>query len=293
MPEQISRSSPDSVVNMAGIAEKQSHLNRSTRGQWHLYASHRQQLERLLVPASPGGRICILGAGNCNDLDLRWLTEVYREVQLVDIDPDALARAAKFQKVQASAKIQLRGGIDLTGLSDRLGAWAKNPPEHSEIQTALQLAAQSPAKLAAELNGPFDVVLSPCVLSQLLTPLRDTVGEAHKGFLPMLSAIRARHFRLMLELLAPSGRGVFACDLFSNATFTDLARISHDQLPSLMRTMLNDRKFYTGLDPASMTAVLTRDPAVSATDDIRLTHPWLWHLGLSKCYLVYGITFRK
>ena len=67
------------------IVDKQSQLNRSTRGQWNLYASHRQELERLLVPARPGGRICVLGAGNLQvDLDLQWLTQVYREVHLVE-----------------------------------------------------------------------------------------------------------------------------------------------------------------------------------------------------------------
>src|SRR5438552_2239549 len=95
--------------DLPAIQQKQSHLNRSTRGQWALYASHRQELEKLLVPDQPGGRICVLGAGNCNDLDLRWLTQVYREVQLVDIDPDALPRAATFQKVAESEKLRLRG----------------------------------------------------------------------------------------------------------------------------------------------------------------------------------------
>src|SRR5665213_299934 len=102
------------------ILDKQAHLNRSTGGQWNLYTSHRQELERLIVPDKPGGRICVLGAGNCNDLDLRWLTEVYAEVRLVDIDGNALARGAKFQKVENSPRLQLAGSIDLTGLADRL-----------------------------------------------------------------------------------------------------------------------------------------------------------------------------
>src|SRR5262245_52552720 len=105
------------------IVHKQAQLNRSTRGQWNLYSSHRKELERLLVPDRPGGRICVLGAGNCNDLDLRWLTQVYREVHLVDIDGDALARGTQFQKVDGSEKIRLHGSIDLTGLANRLGTW--------------------------------------------------------------------------------------------------------------------------------------------------------------------------
>ena len=75
------------------VAEKQAALNDSTRGQWQMYASHRQAIERLIVSAlqSHRGRICVLGAGNCNDLDLEWLATVFSEVHLVDIDPAALA----------------------------------------------------------------------------------------------------------------------------------------------------------------------------------------------------------
>jgi hypothetical protein len=316
------------------IVDKQSRLNRSTGGQWNLYASHRQELERLLVPSRPGGRICVLGAGNCNDLDLRWLTQVYREVHLVDIDGDALARAAKFQKVEGSEKLRLHGSIDLTGLADRLGTWAKAPPTSAEIEICTRLAAQPPDKLAAEPGGragtrtldvagpalrtvssgvqgtvrsadlarighgysgsPFDAVLSPCVLSQLLTPLRDTIGEAHPGFPPLFAAMRARHFRLMLDLLAPGGRGVFACDLFSSVVLPDLARATKDQLPNLMRKMIARERVFSGLDPTSIAAVLMRDPLLCPlTAKVQPVAPWLWHLGLSKTYLVYAVTFMK
>ena len=276
------------------IFDKQSSLNRSTSGQWHLYASHRRELERLLVPTSPGGRICVLGAGNCNDLDLRWLTQVYREVQLVDIDPEALSRGAKFQKVDQSDRLRLRGSIDLTGLADRLGKWKQALPSVDGIQTSLQLAATPTAKLAGELGGPFDVILSPCVLSQLLMPLHDSIGGAHPAFGPMLAAMRARHFRLMVDLLSPGGRGVFACDLLSSVALRDLARVPKEQLAGVMQKMLVAGKCFSGLEPAAITRFLTRDPIVSPqVERVQTGPPWLWHLGLNKTYAVYAVTFHK
>ena len=72
------------------ISADQARQNLTTRNQWQLYASHRGEIEKLIVPDSRGRRICVLGAGNCNDLDLKWLSEVYGEVHLVDLDRTAL-----------------------------------------------------------------------------------------------------------------------------------------------------------------------------------------------------------
>jgi hypothetical protein len=301
----IHQTNPLAEGSHHGVAGKQSQLNRSTRTQWHLYTTHRQELERLLVPDRPGLRVCVLGAGNCNDLDLRWMTEVYREIHLVDIDGDALARAVKFQKVAESPKIKLRAPVDLTGLADRLGTWRKTPPADDDVKACTRLAADAEIKLPeTEANAPggpaepgarssskqFDVVLSPCVLSQLITPLRDSVGENHRGFMPLLAAIRTRHLRLMLDLLSPGGRAIFACDLLSSGTYPDLARVTKDRVADLMGTMLSRGKCFSGLNPAAMADTLRRDRRAM---DVRRAEPWVWHLGLSKSYLVYAITFRR
>src|SRR5687768_987564 len=94
------------------LGDHQSKMNRTTRGQWDWYARHRAEIEKLIRTDGRGQRICVLGAGNCNDLDLRWLTEAYREVRLVDIDRGALARAAERQGV--TAKVSLDAPVDLT-----------------------------------------------------------------------------------------------------------------------------------------------------------------------------------
>src|SRR5262245_33928069 len=89
----------------AAVVDDQARQNRSTSGQWQLFASHRRNLERLLVPEEPerGARICVLGAGNCNDLDLKWLMQVYTQVHLVDIDPGAVSEGLRRQGVLDSA----------------------------------------------------------------------------------------------------------------------------------------------------------------------------------------------
>ncbi|MDB5356924.1 MAG: hypothetical protein JWN24_3377 [Phycisphaerales bacterium] len=291
-PEQILSSKPNDRAN--SILDKQAQLNRSTRGQWGLYASHRQEIERLLVPPLRGGRICVLGAGNCNDIDLQWLAQVYREVHLVDIDGDALEAAAKRQEVEGSSNVQLHGGVDLTGVADLLGTWAQRPPTVEAVETCTRRAAGPPAEWAAEFGGAFDAVLSPCVLSQLITPVRDSIGEAHPGFAALLAAIRSRHLLTMVDLLAPGGRGVFVTDLLSSARYADLAKVAKEQLPGLMRTFVGDGKYFGGLDPGAIAGVLKNEPGLAnRVGDLKAAAPWLWHLGLNKAYLVYAICFRR
>src|SRR6266481_2342634 len=99
------------------ISAEQVRQNLTTRNQWQLYASHRAEIEKLIVPDSRGQRICVLGAGNCNDLDLKWLSEVYGEVHLVDLDRTALLEAVKRQDVDPlRGTIHIHAPIDLTGI---------------------------------------------------------------------------------------------------------------------------------------------------------------------------------
>lgn len=276
------------------IADKQERLNRSTRGQWQLYASHRQEIERLLAPDTHDGRLCVLGAGNCNDLDLRWLSKVYREVHLVDIDAAALQRAVKFQQVREMPRVRLHAPVDLTGLADVIGDWMKAKPTALQVNAWLQSTAKRSAELPTRLGAPFERVLSPCVLSQLLTPIRDALGEDHPAFPTLLAALRARHLQLMLDLLTPGGQGVFVCDVLSSTSCPGLARATEQELPDLMRARIASGRYFTGLDPASIIALLERAPSIAGRiQDVWPVRPWLWHLGLNRCFLVYAVCFRR
>ena len=120
------------------LLASQSAMNRSTRGQWQMYGAHRRQIERLIVPTQPGGRACVLGAGNCNDLDLKWMTQVYREVHLVDLDSDALARGVQRQQCENSPRLQLHAPVDLTGVAEIVSQWKQSPLDGEQINECLR-----------------------------------------------------------------------------------------------------------------------------------------------------------
>jgi hypothetical protein len=261
------------------LADEQSRMNSSTRGQWDWYANHRRQIERLIVPQSRGQRICVLGAGNCNDLDLRYLSSAYGEVHLVDIDPEALTRAAERQGVAGAAALRLHAPVDLTGITEVTRGWKGRSVSSAEVEAAIRAAGESQHGLAER----FDVVLSPCVLSQLLCGVRDALGKEHPDWPRLKSAIRARHLRTVIDHCAAGGRGVFVIDLASTSAIPGLDRATEADLPGLMRRAVDDGKCFHGLRPAEL-----RDALRNVNTTISL--PWLWHLGWGKAFLCYAVT---
>jgi hypothetical protein len=152
------------------LATRERERNASTREAFSAYAQHRARQMALLSRLS-GERIAILGAGNCNDIELSALAKAFREIHLFDIDGTALSAAVERQSDDVKCVCQLHE-TDLTGVASFLEAWRDNPPE---IMVAQVAAWEQLSPLIAEV-GEFDVVLSSCLLSQLAINLRDYFG---------------------------------------------------------------------------------------------------------------------
>lgn len=274
------------------LADEQTRMNQSTRGQWDFYANHRRQIERLIVPQARGGRIGVLGAGNCNDLDLKWLTEAYAEVHLVDIDRSAVDRAMQRQGVAQSARVKLHAPVDLTGIAAVTAGWKGRKVGEAEAEAAIQRCAQL-EHLNARLDS-FDLVLSPCVLSQLLCGVRDLIGKDHPGWPRLKAALRARHLRDLMGLVARNGRGVLVIDLASTSAIPGLERAREDDVEGLMRMSVRDGKCFKGLEPAEILPAMRAENALrGVAGESEISRPWIWHLGFGKAFLVYGMTIRR
>jgi hypothetical protein len=262
------------------LADAQSQMNRSTRGQWDWYASHRAAIERLIVPWRPDLSICVLGAGNCNDLDLKWLSQTYAKVELVDIDRSALERAIKRQAVQR--EIQVRAPIDLSGIADQTRGWKGSHVSSQQVDRAIATVTTDP-----RIDETFDLVLSPCVLSQLLCGVRDVLGARHHDWPRLKEALRRRHLRTMTRMLKPGGRGVLIVDLSSTKILPGLDQAREEQLPDLFSMCIKERRCFRGLEPSELRALL---PRAAQTE---VSAPWLWHLGWGKAFLCYAMTLRS
>ena len=161
---------------------------------WESFQRHRDRVTSLCVAAARGGtgRLSVLGAGNCNDVDLPVLLQTFREVHLVDLDSQALQFGVERQLTggsSGSGRVVLHGGVDMTGIAERLAAWSQGqPPQQSELRECAELASSCPLM---ELAEPFDVVASVCLLSQLIDAVRMSIGANHPQFVDLALRVRA------------------------------------------------------------------------------------------------------
>lgn len=277
---------------MNPLVKLQTDFNVSSAAAWESYASQRQKVTELLTGdgLTPAGSLCVLGAGNCNDLDLPALLGAYREVHLVDLDEEALVRGVARQGLTSHAGLIRHGSVDVTGMLERMAMWSADSAISGEDLAACR---DAPARQASRLPAPFDTVVSTCLLSQLLLAVADRLGERHPRFLDVLQAIRWGHLRLLLDLLAPGGRGVLVTDLVSSDTCAELRTVPDHELPSLLNQLIEARNFYHGVNPAVLYSLLATDPLVSPqVTGLAAIHPWRWDMG-ARVYAVCAFRFRK
>lgn len=270
---------------MNGLTAAQLRGNADSAAHWRIAAPHRRRVMQLIEQAAPaaGGRVCILGAGNCNDLELLRLGERFAEVTLVDLDRDALNRAVARQGLSDATGLRLHGGYDITGVWDELHQVSQVRHDSATIE---RLVCQAVAPTVSDLTPPYEVVVSTCVLSQLLQSVIAAVGEGHPRFLEVLAAVRQGHLRLMSRLASPGGRVVLVTDFVSSDSAPEILTTPDEELEGLARRLLERRNFFHGLNPAVLASLWRRDPQLAATAaHLRVTSPWRWEFGV-RHYLV-------
>jgi hypothetical protein len=264
--------------------------NRATGGRWDGFAEHRVRTTALALEA-PGQTLAVLGAGNCNDLDLAALAARFREIHLVDLDEEALQRARAREAPEVAARLILHAPVDLSGAFDRLVAFKKKPATPAE-QGAL--AAASVAKILAALPGRYDVVLSCSMLSQLMHSCYVALGIGHPQLQLLACALAVAHLRSMAALLAPEGTAILVTDTISSETYA-LEELWGDKAPLAMLEEIDraDRAL-SGTAPSFLRRILVQDPEVSPkVTPPRLVEPWLWRFTEEMTFLAYALVFRR
>lgn len=276
------------------LAEEQARRNRAANDCWDLYAEHREHVMRHLladVPPEQGGTLCVLGAGNCNDLDLARLSEFFDTIHLVDWDGAAIASGAARQLGASNRTIQLHGDVELTGVGDQLAALSSAAPASSaDVAGCIEQASQASQFL---LPDPADVVASVCTLSQLIETAIRCLGEQHPDTFALVQAVRQGHLHTIFELLKPGGRAVLITDFVSSETCPELIAADVAQLPSLVMNLIREHNFFTGVNPFAVAAAIHRDALLSGRiDRIEVSPPWKWQYP-ARTYAVTAIRFRR
>jgi len=263
-------------VSREFLLERERERNASTRGRFAYYAHHRAQ-QMALAQGLRGERIAVLGAGNCNDVELPALAEAFREVHLFDIDAEALDSAFERQNSDVQRVCQLHAH-DLTGVASFLEDWQARAPE----PLAAQVAAWS--KLSAVLSeaGQFDAVLSTCMLSLVAINLRDFSGLAPALNSALLAAI-AGHIMLAGALTKSGGTVLVTSDCITSRYPIHQEAEARGPLNAIFHLAAQGAAF-PGTDPELIAALL-------ATPDFsqpQFKNAWIWDLS-EQSYLVYAV----
>ena len=181
---------------MNPLVRVQIENNATTASAWASFAAHRNRVTGLLQARSAASRLCVLGAGNCNDLDIGELLASHAEIHLVDLDADALSGGIARQNVNAHRSIHTHAPFDLSGRLEAMASWRPSAPvADADVELCIRCATE----VASELPGPFQLTASNCVLSQLIDAVTDAIGASHPRFADLVGAVRLGHLRLMAE----------------------------------------------------------------------------------------------
>jgi hypothetical protein len=264
---------------------------------WALYAAHRARFtdavaEAARLRADDGARLraaparlCVLGAGNCNDLDLERLAELFTEIHLVDIDDRSMMRAVARQPEAVRARLHRHGGVDLAGLSARrLARWKRAVPDAAEIEDA---AGASLEGILGAVGGPYEVVVSACVLTQMAFALRDVLGERHPALDAVRFALMRTHLSTLAALTAPGGIALFVSDVVSSSSYPVAEPLPEGRtLMDVLRDVVRSGAGYFAANPELVAGLLAEVGTPELLD------PWLWTGPLERTYLVYALRLR-
>lgn len=264
--------------------------NDRSAGLWDQYGEHRRRLTELVAAHGPARRLAVLGAGNANDLDLAALAGRFEELHLADLDAAALARAARRQEDATRARLVVHPARELSGLLDRLPAWRDRAPDLAALARAAPSAA---ARVAAQLPGPFDVVVSDCLLSQVAWTCFRALGDGPL-LMDVLDVALAAHLRALVALTRPGGRCLLVTDVVSSET-RPLDRL-HPELDgeAFLRRLEARRELFSGTSPTLARLMLAHDPDLAReVEDVSLCAPWLWRVSQDRTVLVYALAFAR
>ncbi|HET6284961.1 MAG TPA: hypothetical protein VFH73_28650 [Polyangia bacterium] len=270
--------------------------NRDTRDLWQPFQGHRQRVTAEILALAPapggdhpqGGRLCLLGAGNANDLDLEALAARFDEVHLVDIDPGALSRATGRQSPAVRAKLRSHAPVDLSGLYHQLERRTRLPPG-DEMVTA------GTAEVIRQLPSEFDVVASCGVLSQMAWALEYLASPDGKPVPALEQALLRIHLRAISRLIRPTGAALLVSDLTSSLYYPPLDALAPDEDLRALTLMLAARRIaYTVCNPELVRQILRHDTELAeAWLPPTLGEPWLWTGPKALTYLVYPYVLRR
>lgn len=302
-------------------------LNRSTQGSWSDYGEHRRHMMELVLDAAKATEsatpsICILGAGNLNDLDLLKLLKRFPTITLIDLDRQAVVAgvARQLETIDApderevfEQRIRIIAPVDLSVVAPLLRPNLHENLEGEQLTVHAQEVTRRLASFSSFLQGvgdsesetnlgatwyeelgPFDVVASTCMLSQLVRQMNDALGEkASRAALDHMTI--QVHLELLAALTKPNGQMLLFTDLAGTSTgVPELATVGQvSELAVLAERFISEGRHFAYLAPAELVSLAKSGRVRRYVTSISASPYWLWKIGEGKVYLCYALLLGR
>ena len=280
---------------MDHIADRQRDLNSKTQQSWDLFENHRNQISQLIIDAlqklesgNENPTLCVLGAGNGNDLDVAQLAKHFDSIHVLDIDRLALDRLWQRYEDQPEVqqKIQLVADVEFSGITSSLIELGENPTE-----AIVKSTYDQSLRVHYSTEKKFDVVVSTCLLTQLIDAVVQTLGRENQWVVPLTIGVRDGHLNLMTSLCKADGQRVLITDFVSSDTMPELASADDSEsVLALARHAIDSRNFFTGANAFSIREKLVELNQVTNQDAVEIAPPWRWQIG-QRYYLVTALSY--
>ena len=273
--------------------------NAETNDLLESFAGHREKVMQLVsatvAQLSQNGGTCssavLLGSGNCLDVDLPALADMFSKIHLVDLDESASKAAVEASGVSPD-QISIHAPEDIAEPLLSLTSRDFRPEEENKEHCIKVLQALSSENGLADIPEA-DVVVSQCVFTQLIDALSRIIDKDHPAFANTLKALRIGHLRRLVSMLRPGGVAIFVTDLVSSDTAPGLRTTTDESLGDTIKELVNQRNFFSGTNPSMVLNdlnVLSRLP--SGPETVHTIDPWLWDVGQRR-YAVYALRIQK
>jgi hypothetical protein len=253
---------------------------------YRAFAPHRERVTELVCAHAAGPRLCVFGAGNAWDLDLRKLLTSFDTVHLVDVDCESLERAQARVPCELRERLVLHGDVDLTDLLDRL-----DELETIDSGQIAGLAVTATKQLVERVGGNFDTTLSTCVLSQLVLPFQRHWARSAREWGVLEAALTALHLTTLSAATRPGGSSVLVFDVLSSRHEPGLDALAGES-PEALLSFAARSTARLQPRPEALLEQLRAPNLAALFADPTLTAPWLWQLD-DALQLVYALVFQR
>jgi hypothetical protein len=287
--------------------------NERIGGRWLEWEGHRNEIKLLvshsLSDAGELGRAIVLGAGNCDDLDLHFLCDAFSQLTLVDIDTLSLQEGVNRVAPDLLGRIELLGNIDFTKL-DQVNFYSRftdllekkaSPQELNFFLTNIPSEILS-CPLLKKWEGQFSVVISSAVYTQIFyihvltlfgVHVSNYTAEEVRGILGLLGELRNSMLKayndLMVSLLEEGGTIIVWSDVVK---FDEMSPFPEEQFYSLNNE--KERMLFmfetAGKEGREAALIGLHDLHERLLSQGRQFSCWIWPYSSDRHYITFGLS---